>query len=45
MKKSLIFSFNVLPLLIILVLGFGERWGKGIKKKDTCPIYLDNQKA
>ncbi|CAN6869354.1 unnamed protein product [Brassica oleracea] len=44
MKKSLIFSFNVLPLLIILVLVVGAM-GQGNKnKKDTCPIYLENQK-
>ncbi|CAF2128094.1 hypothetical protein HID58_011514 [Brassica napus] len=43
MKKSLIFSFNVLTLFIILVLVAGAM-GQGNKKKDICPIYLDNQK-
>ncbi|KAL0731882.1 hypothetical protein Bca4012_027976 [Brassica carinata] len=44
MKKSLIFSFNVLTLLVILVLVAGAM-GQGNKnKKDMCPIYLDNQK-
>ncbi|KAF8084752.1 hypothetical protein N665_0703s0007 [Sinapis alba] len=44
MKKSLIFSFNVLNLLIILVLVAGAM-GQGNKnKKDMCPIYLDNKK-
>ncbi|KAF8116645.1 hypothetical protein N665_0015s0022 [Sinapis alba] len=44
MKKSLILSFNVLTLLIILVLVAGAM-GQGKKnKKDMCPIYLDNQK-
>ncbi|CAN6997263.1 unnamed protein product [Brassica oleracea var. botrytis] len=44
MKKSLIFSFNVLTLLVILALVAGAM-GQGNKKKDICPIYLDNQKA
>ncbi|KAF8084751.1 hypothetical protein N665_0703s0006 [Sinapis alba] len=44
MKKSLLFSFNVLTLLIILVLvagGMGQR-NKNIGK--WCPETLDNQK-
>ncbi|CAN7126215.1 unnamed protein product [Brassica rapa subsp. narinosa] len=42
MEKSLIFSFNVLTLLVIFVLVAGTK-GQG-NKKDLCPIGLDNQK-
>ncbi|KAF8084754.1 hypothetical protein N665_0703s0009 [Sinapis alba] len=45
MKKTLIFSFNILTLLIILVLVAGAM-GQGSKKKNIwCPVLLDNNKA
>ncbi|KAL0741161.1 hypothetical protein Bca4012_082674 [Brassica carinata] len=45
MKKSVIFSFNVLTLLIILVLVAGVM-GQGSKNKNIwCPVLLDNNQA
>ncbi|KAF8084748.1 hypothetical protein N665_0703s0003 [Sinapis alba] len=44
MKKSLIFSFNVLTLLVILVLVTGAMGQENKNKKNLCPIHLDNQK-
>ncbi|KAL0707668.1 hypothetical protein Bca4012_074094 [Brassica carinata] len=47
MKKSLIFSFNVLTFLIILTLVAGAMGNIGqgrTNKRVWCPIYLDNQK-
>ncbi|KAL0655002.1 hypothetical protein Bca4012_075586 [Brassica carinata] len=43
MEKSLIFSFNVLTLLVIFVLVAGTMGQGNTNKKDMCRINLDNQ--